>query len=89
MLVGFTVIGVSSLFYPVANYGAICHIGIRQPVTAAFLAWDVFMNLFLTLVFLYYLREFLEEGVTVTIAPVQLRRFLRRCQRAEASSSSS
>jgi hypothetical protein len=89
VLVGFTVIGVSSLFYHVANYGSVCHIGIRQPVTAAFLAWDVFMNLFLTFVFLYYLREFLEEGVTMTVAPIQLRRFLRPCRRAEASQSSS
>lgn len=89
VLVGFTAVGICSFVYFNAHYTSICHIGLNRSVAAAFLAWDIFVSIFLTFVFLYRMRESLAEGVMMIVTPVPLRRFLERFQSSKGPISSS
>jgi hypothetical protein len=89
VVVGFTAIGIWTFIPLLANYSSVCHIGLHKPVAAAILAWDVFVNLFLTFVFLHHIRKFLVDGLTMTIAPLRLRRILNRCRGAQGPTSTS
>lgn len=55
VLVGFTSIGIAAFRFHVANYNQeqnICHIGLTRMIASILLAWDIFVNIFLTFVFL-------------------------------------
>lgn len=74
ILVGFTAIGIACFVYLIDDYDRVCHIGIHKAALTAILSWDVFVNLFLTFVFLHHIREFLLEPVIKTLCPC-LRRY--------------
>ena len=87
VLVGFTAVGICSFVYFNVHYTSICHIGLNRSVAAAFLAWDIFVNVFLTFVFLYHMRDSLVEGMMMTVTPVYLRRFLERFRSSQGPTS--
>ncbi|KUJ22474.1 uncharacterized protein LY89DRAFT_762712 [Mollisia scopiformis] len=75
VLVGFTGIVVTTFFYHVAVYNTdqrVCHIGLTRQIASVFLTWDIFVNIFLTAVFLkrcgpYMSRGYLHTFVTPAI----------------------
>lgn len=74
VLIGFTGIGIASFIYMIASYDVVCHIGIQRQALAALVGWDVFVNLFLTFIFLHHIRGFLLEPIMITLCPYLRRR---------------
>jgi hypothetical protein len=85
VLVGFTAIGISAFATFKYSYATTCTIGLLRPVAITVLSWDIFVNMFLTVVFLYHIRDFLVDGLIIAITPPFLRR-LTKCFRREDSS---
>jgi hypothetical protein len=55
VLVGFASIGIAAFMYHVASYDEeqnICRIGLTRRIASVLLSWDIFVNIFLTFVFL-------------------------------------
>ena len=80
LLVGFAAIGVVCYVDLITQYGSICRVGLHRTAAAALLGWDVFVNVFLTFIFLYHIGEYLVEGVT--------RALLRHCNSVDSTLSS-
>ena len=79
-LLGFTTLVITAFVFEMANYNTssgLCQIGLKKPVVASLLAWDVIVNLFLTIVFIFKVREFMTRGIVKNFVPKALHRWSR------------
>jgi hypothetical protein len=86
ILVGFTAIGISAFATFESNPFPTCTIGLLRPVAITVLSWDIFVNVFLTSVFLYYIQDFLADGMMMTLSPPILRPVVQIFRHKDASS---
>lgn len=73
IVIGFSAIGISAFATFHYNFSDGCKIGLLRPVAITVLSWDIFVNVFLTSVFLYCIQSFLVDGFIMTLSPIFLR----------------
>jgi hypothetical protein len=67
ILIGFTALAFSAFIMYRSEYTAsVCYIGFKRALAIAIVIYDVFVNIFLTSVFFYFIREFLAGGLLMT-----------------------
>lgn len=69
VLIGFTSIGIAAFMYHVASYDEeqnICRIGLTRRIAIILLSWDIFVNIFLTFVFLKVCAPYMSRGYLST-----------------------
>jgi len=65
VLVGFGSIAIVAFLYPLYKLQGSCHVGLPPKVSAPLLAYDIFINVALTGIFVYYLRPMLNFRVNM------------------------
>ncbi|KAL2072558.1 hypothetical protein VTL71DRAFT_11901 [Oculimacula yallundae] len=85
LLIGFSAIVVSMFIFHIDTYdkeSRICQIGLKIPAASLILGWDVFVNIFLTTVFVRRCEPFMVKGLRATLLYPAIRglktRFSRR-----------
>lgn len=69
LLVGFTAIGIGMFMFHIDEYDTetgMCQIGLEVPIASAILGWDLFVNAFLTTVFVRRCEPYMVRGLRAT-----------------------
>ncbi|KAF8866413.1 hypothetical protein BDZ45DRAFT_775883 [Acephala macrosclerotiorum] len=81
VIVGFSAVGITTFVCNIADYDEkkrICHIGLTRPIVITMLIWDVFVNFFLTAVFLKRCRPYMVKGHHSTFITPAVRGTLKK-----------
>lgn len=81
LIVGSTAIGVAMFVFHIDTYDrktGICQIGLAKPIAAVLLGWDVFVNIFLTAVFVRRCEPYMVGGLRGTFLYPAIRGFRKK-----------
>ncbi|KAG4428630.1 hypothetical protein IFR05_015886 [Cadophora sp. M221] len=81
LLVGSTAIGVAMFVFHIDTYDrrtGTCQIGLAKPTAAVLLGWDVFVNIFLTAVFVRRCEPYMVRGLRGTFLYPAIRGFKKK-----------